>query len=50
VVLHTGEPKSTGVLDLAGTHGALIELDLPPVALHAKHGARSDRVNSMVGG
>ncbi|MDP9995928.1 catechol 2,3-dioxygenase-like lactoylglutathione lyase family enzyme [Variovorax boronicumulans] len=50
VVLHTEAPKSTGVLDLAGTHGALIELDLPPVDLHVKHGARSQRVNSMVGG
>jgi len=50
VVLHTEEPKSTGVLDLASTHGALIELDLPPVDLHVKHGARSDQVNSVVGG
>jgi len=40
VVLHTEAPKSTGVLDLAGTHGALIELDLPPVDLHVKHGAQ----------
>jgi hypothetical protein len=50
VVLHTDEPKSTGVLDLAGTHGALIELDLPPLGLHVKHGARSYQANSAVGG
>jgi len=31
LVLHTDRPQSTGAFDLARTHGALIELDLPPL-------------------
>ncbi|MGJ7527242.1 VOC family protein [Variovorax sp. GB1P17] len=51
LVLHTDRPQSTGVFDLARTHGALIELDLPPVERHAKHGsAHADQANSVVGG
>lgn len=52
IVLHTDEPKATGVLDLAGTHGALIELDLPPLEPSIRYGtaARSFSVNSVVGG
>lgn len=30
LVLHTDKPQSAGTFDLARTHGALIELDLPP--------------------
>ncbi|MEZ2294649.1 VOC family protein [Variovorax sp. RCC_210] len=36
LVLHTDKPQSTGAFDLARTHGALIELDLPPVGRKAK--------------
>jgi catechol 2,3-dioxygenase-like lactoylglutathione lyase family enzyme len=36
LVLHTDRPQSTGAFDLARTHGALIELDLPPVGRKAK--------------
>lgn len=36
LVLHTDKPQSTGTFDLARTHGALIELDLPPVGRKAK--------------
>ncbi|QNK70383.1 VOC family protein [Variovorax sp. PAMC26660] len=51
LVLHTDRPQSTGVFDLARTHGALIELDLPPLERHAKHGsAHADQANSVVGG
>ncbi|WP_285413775.1 VOC family protein [Variovorax sp. efr-133-TYG-130] len=31
LLLHTDRPQSTGAFDLARTHGALIELDLPPL-------------------
>ncbi|MDM0008573.1 VOC family protein [Variovorax sp. J22G73] len=37
LVLHTDKPQSTGAFDLARTHGALIELDLPPVGRKAKN-------------
>jgi catechol 2,3-dioxygenase-like lactoylglutathione lyase family enzyme len=52
LVLHTDRPQSTGTFDLARAHGALIELDLPPLDRHVKHGSssRSDQVNSLVGG
>ncbi|RSZ38145.1 MULTISPECIES: VOC family protein [unclassified Variovorax] len=53
LVLHTDRPQSTGTFDLARAHGALIELDLPPLDRHARHGsgsARSYQVNSVVGG
>lgn len=36
LVLHTDTPQSTGTFDLARAHGALIELDLPPVGREAK--------------
>lgn len=51
LVLHTDRPQSTGTLDLAGTHGALIELDLPPVGREATPGSsRKDQADSVVGG
>lgn len=50
LVLHTDKPQSTGTLDLARTHGALIELDLPPVGREAKPGRHTDPADSVVGG
>lgn len=52
LVLHTDRPQSTGTFDLARAHGALIELDLPPLDRHAKHrdGSRAYLANSAVGG
>jgi catechol 2,3-dioxygenase-like lactoylglutathione lyase family enzyme len=51
LVLHTDRPQSTGVFDLARTHGALIELDLPPLDRAVKHdGKRTYQSNSTVGG
>ncbi|RQO47705.1 glyoxalase [Variovorax sp. KBW07] len=52
LVLHTDRPQSTGVFDLARTHGALIELDLPPLERAGKpgSGARARQANSTVGG
>lgn len=52
LVLHTDRPQSTGTFDLARTHGALIELDLPPLDRHAKQetGSRGYRADSVVGG
>jgi catechol 2,3-dioxygenase-like lactoylglutathione lyase family enzyme len=52
LVLHTDRPQATGTFDLAKAHGALIELDLPPLDRHAKHGSdsRAYQANSAVGG
>ncbi|MGJ7566879.1 VOC family protein [Variovorax sp. GB1R11] len=51
LVLHTGKPQSTGTLDLARTHGALIELDLPPVGREARlDRSHTDPADSAVGG
>lgn len=50
LVLHTGKPQSTGTLDLARTHAALIELDLPPVGRETKPGHHTDTADSVVGG
>jgi catechol 2,3-dioxygenase-like lactoylglutathione lyase family enzyme len=52
LVLHTDRPQSTGVFDLARTHGALIELDLPPLDRAVKHGSgtRTHQADSTVGG
>ncbi len=51
LVLHTDKPQSTGTLDLARTHGALIELDLPPVGREARlDRSHTDPADSAVGG
>jgi catechol 2,3-dioxygenase-like lactoylglutathione lyase family enzyme len=50
VVLHTNQARSTGVLDLTRTHGALIELELPPLDVAAKQEPRTDPADSLVGG
>jgi catechol 2,3-dioxygenase-like lactoylglutathione lyase family enzyme len=52
LVLHTDRPQATGTFDLAKAHGALIELDLPPLDRHAEHGSdsRAYQANSAVGG
>lgn len=52
LVLHTDRPQATGTFDLARAHGALIELDLPPLDRHARQGSgsRGYQVNSAVGG
>ncbi len=51
LVLHTDRPQSTGVFDLARTHGALIELDLPPLDRADRHGVpHGYQGSSLVGG
>jgi hypothetical protein len=51
LVLHTDKPQSTGTLDLARTHGALIGLDLPPVGREARlDRSHTDPADSAVGG
>ena len=52
LVLHTDRPQSTGSFDLAKAHGALIELELPPVDRDARRGSgsRVHQAHNTVGG
>jgi catechol 2,3-dioxygenase-like lactoylglutathione lyase family enzyme len=51
LVLHTHDARFTGPLDLARSHGASIELDLPPPgAPHGAEAAAASPLQSTVGG
>lgn len=51
LVLNTDKPQSTGAFDLARTHGAWIELDLPPLGRGAApEAAQGLSAHSLVGG